>query len=176
MHSTSDTVHVYMFMYMCRHLARQLQLPASRSTCQQLLHVPRTLASSTTLSRSTVLFFVKSYWFTTPLPLYVERTYRMVRAVVVRIALLLSIPLWSRFVLWYCYRIVCTICQRSLFLYSWPWVDLKFTYRSAVDQSFVVTYAYNIHAVRTHSTDRTVSYSSRTHLIYDTYAFIILCL
>ena len=41
----------------------------------------------------------------------------------------------------------------------------------------VVTYAYNIHAVlRTHSTDCTVSYSSRTHLIYDTYAFIILCL
>ena len=41
----------------------------------------------------------------------------------------------------------------------------------------VVTYAYNVHAVlRTHSIDRTVSYSSRTHLMYDTYAFIILYL
>ena len=39
-----------------------------------------------------------------------------------------------------------------------------------------MTYAYNIHAVRTHSTDRTVPYSSRTHHIYDIYAFIILCL
>ena len=40
----------------------------------------------------------------------------------------------------------------------------------------VVTYAYNVHAVRTHYTDRPASYSSRTHDIYDTYAFIILCL
>ena len=38
----------------------------------------------------------------------------------------------------------------------------------------VVTYAYNLHAVRTHHSDRTASYSSRTHDIYDTYAFIIL--
>ena len=40
----------------------------------------------------------------------------------------------------------------------------------------VVTFTYNIHAVRTHSTDRTASYSSRTYHIYDIYAFIILCL
>ena len=47
-----------------------------------------------------------------------------------------------------------------------------------VDNVFivVVTYVYNIHAVRTHSTDRTVSNSSRAHHIYDIYAFIILCL
>ena len=31
-----------------------------------------------------------------------------------------------------------------------------------------MTYAYNVHAVRTHSTDRTVSYSSRTHHTYTT--------
>ena len=49
-------------------------------------------------------------------------------------------------------------------------------YFQACSVRIVVTYAYNIHAVRTHSTDRTVSYSSRTHHIYDIYAFIILCL
>ena len=43
-------------------------------------------------------------------------------------------------------------------------------YRTSVH---VVTYAYNSHAVRTHSTDHTVSCFSRTHHMYDTYAFII---
>ena len=33
----------------------------------------------------------------------------------------------------------------------------------------VVTYAYNSHAIRTHSADRTVSCSFSTHHIYNTY-------
>ena len=47
------------------------------------------------------------------------------------------------------------------------WVAIRYVCSGTVEYYYyhVVTYAYNIHAVRTHSTDRTVSYSSRTHHI-----------
>ena len=57
-----------------------------------------------------------------------------------------------------------TFCVKAVMLLVFTVLDGGYRFACG----FVVTYAYNVHSVlRTHSTDRTVSYSSRTHLIYD---------
>ena len=92
-----------------------LQLPASCSS-QPVQTVDLHISSCCTrraglLALRWELFFVclwKLYLYTTPL--YAECPHRIVRAIVVRIALSLSIPLRSRFALLCHYRIVWTIC------------------------------------------------------------------